>query len=114
MRLLKYFIVIAVFFPCIVSSVEAKKIMAGYDGFGEDNLKNFSENGINTHFRSLRIASKLDLKLNSQGQVVLATQPEEWKSLNDYCKKAEKYGIDIYLVAGFHQEHLEQLEKLGK
>ncbi len=88
--------------------------MAGYDGLGqEENLKTFSQNGLNTHFRSLRIASKLNLKVNSKGQVVTATPPEEWKSLINYCRKAEEYGIDIYLIAGFHQEHVDQLEKLG-
>jgi hypothetical protein len=114
MKVLQYIIIITMLLPCALLSAKTKKIIAGFDSLGqEEHLKTFSQNGLNTHFRSIRIASHLDLKLDSRGQVVLATPPEEWKSLINYCKKAEAYGVEVYFIAGFHREQLAQLENLG-
>ena len=114
MKALQYIIIITVLLPCAVLSAKTKQIRAGFDALGqEEHLKTFSQNGLNTHFRSLRIASHLDLKLDSRGQVVMATPPEEWKSLINYCKIAEERGVEIYFIAGFHREHLKQFENLG-
>jgi len=94
---------------------DAEPIRAGFGAEGGDeHLQSFARNGLSAQFWCVRIAPQLRLTLDDEGRVATAPMdPGARRKYADHARAAREHGIDLYLVSGFFEEYVAQLDELG-